>query len=31
MTIAESVRQWFDGPESEWHNAIVEKWRRRPG
>ena len=25
-TIAESVRQWFDGPEGEWHNAIVEKW-----
>ena len=26
LTIAESVRQWFDGPESEWHNAIVDKW-----
>ena len=26
MTIAESVRQWFDGPESGWHNAIVDKW-----
>ncbi|MGA9747157.1 MAG: NAD-dependent DNA ligase LigA [Nocardioides sp.] len=25
-TIAASVRQWFDGPESEWHNAIVDKW-----
>ncbi len=25
-TIAESVRQWFDGPEGEWHAAIVEKW-----
>jgi DNA ligase (NAD+) len=28
MTIAESVRQWFDGPDSEWHNAIVEKWEK---
>lgn len=28
MTIAESVRQWFDGPESDWHNAIVDKWAR---
>jgi DNA ligase (NAD+) len=26
MTIAESLRQWFDGPESDWHNAIVDKW-----
>jgi len=26
-TIAESVRQWFDGPESDWHREIVEKWR----
>jgi DNA ligase (NAD+) len=26
MTIAESVRQWSDGPESGWHNAIVDKW-----
>jgi DNA ligase (NAD+) len=26
LTIAESIRQWFDGPESEWHNAIVDKW-----
>jgi DNA ligase (NAD+) len=25
-TIAASVRQWFDGPDSEWHNAIVDKW-----
>jgi DNA ligase (NAD+) len=25
-TIAESVRQWFDGPEAEWHNLIVDKW-----
>jgi DNA ligase (NAD+) len=28
MTIAESVRQWFDGPDREWHNAIVDKWER---
>ena len=26
-TIAASVREWFDGPESEWHREIVEKWR----
>jgi DNA ligase (NAD+) len=26
-TIAESVRRWFDGPESQWHNVIVAKWR----
>jgi DNA ligase (NAD+) len=26
-TIAESVRQWFDGPEQDWHRAIVDKWR----
>ncbi len=25
-TIAASVRQWFDGPEREWHHAIVDKW-----
>ncbi len=25
-TIAASVRDWFDGPESDWHNAIVAKW-----
>ncbi|HET6651114.1 MAG TPA: NAD-dependent DNA ligase LigA [Nocardioides sp.] len=25
-TIAASVRQWFDGPDGEWHNAIVDKW-----
>ena len=25
-TIAESVREWLDGPESGWHNEIVEKW-----
>jgi DNA ligase (NAD+) len=28
LTIAESVRQWFDGPEGSWHGAIVEKWAR---
>ncbi len=27
-TIAAAVREWFDGPESDWHNAIVEKWER---
>jgi DNA ligase (NAD+) len=26
LTIAESVRQWFDGPEGVWHIAIVDKW-----
>ena len=25
-TIAASVREWFDGPESGWHNAIVDSW-----
>ncbi|MFT3871177.1 MAG: NAD-dependent DNA ligase LigA [Nocardioides sp.] len=25
-TIAASVRRWFDGEESEWHRAIVDKW-----
>ncbi|MDQ6640970.1 MAG: NAD-dependent DNA ligase LigA [Actinomycetota bacterium] len=25
-TIAESIRAWFDGPGSDWHNAIVEAW-----
>ena len=20
------MRDWFDGPESEWHNEIVRKW-----
>ncbi len=25
-TIADSVRDWFDGPESGWHTRIVEKW-----
>ena len=27
-TIAESVREWFDGEESGWHREIVDKWRR---
>ncbi len=26
QTIAESVRAWFDGPEGDWHTAIVESW-----
>ena len=25
-TIAAAVRDWFDGPESDWHNEIVRKW-----
>ncbi len=25
-TIAASVRDWFDGHESDWHNEIVRKW-----
>ncbi len=25
-TIAASVREWFDGPESSWHREIIEKW-----
>ncbi len=24
--IAESIRDWFDGPESQWHNEIVDRW-----
>lgn len=24
--IAASVREWFDGPESEWHVGIVDEW-----
>ncbi len=27
MTIAESIRRWFDDPEETWHGEIVEKWR----
>jgi DNA ligase (NAD+) len=27
-TIAEAIRQWFDGPEGDWHSEIVEKWAR---
>ena len=26
-TIASAVREWFDGPESDWHREIVRKWR----
>jgi DNA ligase (NAD+) len=26
LTIAESVRRWFDDPEASWHGAIVDKW-----
>jgi DNA ligase (NAD+) len=25
-TIAASVREWFDGPEGDWHGEIVRKW-----
>ncbi len=25
-TIAESVVEWFTGPEADWHNEIIEKW-----
>ncbi|MGZ4504877.1 MAG: NAD-dependent DNA ligase LigA [Nocardioidaceae bacterium] len=28
LTIAESIRRWFDGPESGWHTAIVDKWAK---
>ena len=24
--IAESVREWFDAPENQWHRAIVDAW-----
>jgi DNA ligase (NAD+) len=27
MTIAESIRRWFDDPEASWHLDIIEKWR----
>ena len=27
MTIAESIRRWFDDPEAAWHLDIIEKWR----
>jgi DNA ligase (NAD+) len=27
-TIAAAVREWFDGPEADWHVTIVEKWER---
>ena len=26
LTIAESIRRWFDGEEAGWHNEIVDKW-----
>jgi DNA ligase (NAD+) len=25
-TIADSVREWFDGEDAGWHNEIVDKW-----
>lgn len=24
--IAASIRDWFDGPQSDWHNEIVDRW-----
>ncbi len=24
--IAASLREWFDGPEADWHSEIIEKW-----
>ncbi|HXH79797.1 NAD-dependent DNA ligase LigA [Nocardioides sp.] len=27
-TIAASVREWFDGSEQDWHQAIITKWER---
>ena len=27
LTIAESIRRWFDDPELSWHLEIIEKWR----
>ncbi len=27
-TIAAAIREWFDGPDADWHRAIVERWRR---
>jgi DNA ligase (NAD+) len=27
MTIAESIRRWFDDPKASWHLDIIEKWR----
>jgi DNA ligase (NAD+) len=27
MTIAESIRRWFDDPDAAWHLEIIEKWR----
>jgi DNA ligase (NAD+) len=28
LTIAESVRRWFDDPEAAWHAVIVDKWAK---
>ena len=25
-TIAAAIREWFDGPESDWHTEIVRRW-----
>ena len=27
LTIAESIRRWFDDPDATWHGEIVDKWR----
>jgi DNA ligase (NAD+) len=27
MTIAESIRHWFDADDASWHRDIVRKWR----
>ena len=27
LTIAESIRRWFDEPDLSWHLDIIEKWR----
>jgi DNA ligase (NAD+) len=27
LTIAESIRRWFDDPAVDWHLEIIEKWR----
>jgi len=27
-TIAAAIRDWFDGPDADWHRDIVERWRR---
>jgi DNA ligase (NAD+) len=28
LTIAESVRRWFDDPDVAWHGVIVDKWAK---